>query len=187
MEAFVYAWTDHKRKMLYIGFHKGSIDDGYICSSKRVLAAYKNRPHDFSRSIIAMGAADDMYALESALLKAARVRRNPHYYNVSENEQKIYMGNIKRIGHTPWNKGKKGVQRAWNKGLPKEQQPKFGKVSGMAGKKQSQKNRDTARITRLKLNEIVAAQPPQQCPHCDYLGYYTTRWHWDNCNNKGGC
>ncbi len=26
-EAFVYCWTDHKNKMLYVGSHKGSIDD----------------------------------------------------------------------------------------------------------------------------------------------------------------
>lgn len=34
------------------------------------------------------------------------------------------METKKRI---PWNKGKKGLQVAWNKGLPKEQQPRYGK------------------------------------------------------------
>ena len=33
-EAFVYCWTDHKTNKLYVGVHKGSINDGYICSSK---------------------------------------------------------------------------------------------------------------------------------------------------------
>lgn len=32
------------------------------------------------------------------------------------------------IKHPVWNKGKKGLQVAWNKGLPREQQPCFGKI-----------------------------------------------------------
>jgi len=37
--------------------------------------------------------------------------------------------------NSPWNKGKKGVQIAWNKGLPKEQQPCYKKPSWNKGKK----------------------------------------------------
>jgi len=33
-----------------------------------------------------------------------------------------------RKGKEPWNKGKRGLQEAWNKGLPAEQQPFYGKV-----------------------------------------------------------
>jgi hypothetical protein len=32
-DSFVYCWTDHKTGMLYVGSHKGTIDDGYVCSS----------------------------------------------------------------------------------------------------------------------------------------------------------
>ena len=32
-----------------------------------------------------------------------------------------------RMGIEPWNKGKKGLQVAWNKGLPADQQPFYGK------------------------------------------------------------
>ena len=41
-ESFVYCWTDTKRNMLYVGKHKGDINDGYICSSKYFLSEYKN-------------------------------------------------------------------------------------------------------------------------------------------------
>ena len=49
---FVYIWTDHKRKMFYIGSHMGALYDGYIGSNKRFRNAYKKRPEDMSRTII---------------------------------------------------------------------------------------------------------------------------------------
>ena len=55
MNSFVYCWTDKKTNMLYVGSHKGSIDDGYICSSKPMMKEYKKRPQDFSRQIVAEG------------------------------------------------------------------------------------------------------------------------------------
>ena len=33
-EAFVYRWTNVTLGSIYVGYHKGSQDDGYICSSK---------------------------------------------------------------------------------------------------------------------------------------------------------
>lgn len=49
---FIYLWFDRKRKMYYIGCHWGNVDDGYICSSKRMRDAYRYRPEDFKRRII---------------------------------------------------------------------------------------------------------------------------------------
>lgn len=45
---FVYIWFDRKRRMYYIGSHMGSLNDGYICSSKRMRQAYLRRPETFS-------------------------------------------------------------------------------------------------------------------------------------------
>jgi hypothetical protein len=50
---FVYIWVDRKRKMYYIGSHWGTEDDGYVCSSNRMRKAYRRRPKDFKRRIIA--------------------------------------------------------------------------------------------------------------------------------------
>lgn len=50
---FVYIWLDRKRKKFYIGCHWGNVDDGYICSSGVMLKAYKRRPQDFKRRILA--------------------------------------------------------------------------------------------------------------------------------------
>ena len=51
-EGFIYIWFDRKRKMFYIGCHWGTLDDGYICSSKWMRDAYRYRPKDFKRRII---------------------------------------------------------------------------------------------------------------------------------------
>ena len=50
---FVYVWYDRKHKRYYIGSHWGHEDDGYVCSSSWMKSAYKRRPEDFRRRIVA--------------------------------------------------------------------------------------------------------------------------------------
>jgi hypothetical protein len=69
MEAFVYSWSDHKTAKIYVGVHKGSQTDGYICSSKPMMAEYRERPTDFTRQIIATGTLNDCAVLEVAIIK----------------------------------------------------------------------------------------------------------------------
>jgi hypothetical protein len=49
---FIYVWYDKKRKMFYIGCHWGTVDDGYLCSSKRMRENYRYRPQDFKRRVV---------------------------------------------------------------------------------------------------------------------------------------
>lgn len=49
---FIYLWYDKKHKRYYIGCHWGTIDDGYICSSRWMRNTYRRRPDDFKRRII---------------------------------------------------------------------------------------------------------------------------------------
>jgi len=81
-EAFVYCWTDHATNKLYVGWHKGSFDDGYICSSKFMKEQYDKRPNDFSRQIVAAGTMKEMLSLESTILNAANARDDDVYYNL---------------------------------------------------------------------------------------------------------
>ena len=120
-EGFIYIWYDRKRKMYYIGCHWGTIDDGYICSSRWMRQAHKRRPEDFKRRILQRG-------LEKKGLKEHEVKwlslikteeLGTRYYNLS----KILTGNgwkkgtprseetkekiSKSLqGNIPWNKGK---------------------------------------------------------------------------------
>lgn len=81
MEAFVYCWTDHGTNKLYIGAHKGTPDDGYICSSKVMSEECTKRPNDFTRQILAHGSWPEMFVFEQAIIKGARAHRDPGFYN----------------------------------------------------------------------------------------------------------
>ena len=58
-EGFIYIWFDRKHKRYYVGCHWGTVDDGYICSSKWMRDAYRYRPQDFKRRIIQKSIARD--------------------------------------------------------------------------------------------------------------------------------
>lgn len=89
-EAFVYCWTDHRDNMLYVGYHKGSQDDGYICSSKWMLNEYNQRSDDFTRMIIAEGTTEDCHMLEKSILKAADAMHSDKFYNMTNGDEKFY-------------------------------------------------------------------------------------------------
>ena len=83
---FVYIWFDRKHKRYYVGCHWGSEDDGYVCSSTWMMQAYKHRPKDFKRRIIARIYTNrmDMFLEEQRWLsmispKELKVR----YYNLN--------------------------------------------------------------------------------------------------------
>jgi hypothetical protein len=91
-EAFVYCWTDKKTNMLYVGSHRGSTEDGYICSSKYMLEEYNKRPQDFSRQIVASGALSDMRTFETKLLQAFNVKEDESFYNRHQNDGLYFDG-----------------------------------------------------------------------------------------------
>jgi hypothetical protein len=91
LEAFVYCWTDLGTNRLYVGVHKGTPDDGYVCSSKIMKEEYTKRPNDFSRQIIAQGTFSDCYALETALLRATGADKDQGFYNMHQNNGKFYL------------------------------------------------------------------------------------------------
>lgn len=71
--------------MLYVGSHKGSTDDGYICSSKYMLEEYNKRPEDFSRQIVAEGSLKIMRKFESSILLSVNAAADDLFYNMHNN------------------------------------------------------------------------------------------------------
>jgi hypothetical protein len=76
---FIYLWYDKKRKMFYLGSHKGKINDGYICSSKHMLKEYRLRPNDFKRKIIEKCTNDNLLIREQYWLN--QIKSKELYYN----------------------------------------------------------------------------------------------------------
>jgi hypothetical protein len=91
-EAFVYCWTDRATNKLYVGSHKGSTDDGYVCSSKHMLKEYRERPADFSRQIVAEGLHSDMRKFEGAILKSVNAKVDEQFYNKHNNDGLYFDG-----------------------------------------------------------------------------------------------
>ena len=85
---FVYIWRDKKHKRFYVGCRWGHINDGYICSSRWMLAAYKRRPKDFVRRILLSNINNkkDMILEEQRWLKMMKlVELGQRYYNLRNN------------------------------------------------------------------------------------------------------
>lgn len=87
---FIYVWFDRKNNRYYVGSHWGTETDSYICSSKWMRDAYRNRPHDFKRRIIIRGINDrkQLFLEEQRwlnMIKPTEMKpQNPHprYYNL---------------------------------------------------------------------------------------------------------
>jgi hypothetical protein len=167
-EAFVYCWTDHKTNKLYVGSHKGSTNDGYICSSKLMLEEYKKRPEDFTRQIIAQGSFTDIRNLESAILKSINVKLDEQFYNQHNSDGKFYLKGHTQKSKDAIGKAHKGKKSPFlierNKlGLSEETRKKIsenhhdvsGKNNPMFGKKHTEKARKAMSEKRKGINTYI--------------------------------
>jgi hypothetical protein len=84
-ESFVYMWIDTKTDKKYIGKHKGTADDGYVCSSESMIKEYNERKDDFVRTILAYGDDEAMLHLETILLLQLNTTKRHDFFNYSNN------------------------------------------------------------------------------------------------------
>jgi len=70
MDSFVYRWTNKTLNKIYIGFHKGTEDDGYICSSasKKFWEDFNNPAYVWQREILYRGIMKECQEVERKLL-----------------------------------------------------------------------------------------------------------------------
>lgn len=74
---FVYLWENKINGMMYIGSHKGNIDDGYVGSGVFFKRAYNKNPKNFQRTILYIG--NDFIKVENDILKKYDLANNKNF------------------------------------------------------------------------------------------------------------
>ena len=97
---FVYLWFDKKHRRYYVGAHWGAPSDRYICSSDWMLRAYRRRPHDFKRRIVAVVTTTraDLFAEEARwlmMIKPSEIKAR--YYNLKNSADNLWHANPDEI------------------------------------------------------------------------------------------
>lgn len=91
--AYVYKWTHLPTMKWYVGsrFKQGCHpDDGYICSSKKIKPLIVENISDWKREIIAIGAPEEMYELETEILQLFDARKDSRSFNGHNNDGKCF-------------------------------------------------------------------------------------------------
>ena len=174
-QCYVYKWTHQPSLKWYVGSRtaRGCHPfDGYICSSRWVKPLIQNNPTEWIREIIATGSAQEMRELEKEILVLFAAHRDPRSFNLTNTAGKI-------CSMEPWNRGKKGLQTSWNKGLFGEQSHRYGKSN--------KRNWRPADEHNLQTKERMLGNNPNlikvMCPVCGKEGAKPAmkRFHFDNC------
>lgn len=158
-EAFTYCWTDHKTNMLYVGYHKGRQDDGYVCSSKWMLEEYSKRPQDFTRMILVEGTAEDCHALEVIILESADAMHSDRFYNQTNGSGQRYTKHHTLETRKHWSESRKGRKQSLET-IAKRALSLKGRPGGMKGKhhKESSKKKTSDKLKLYK-------KTPEHCKH----------------------
>jgi group I intron endonuclease len=80
MSGFVYLWENKTNGKMYVGSHKGRVDDNYIGSGVYFKRAYELNPDNFVRYILYKG--KDYLTVEDVILKFFDAANNESFYNL---------------------------------------------------------------------------------------------------------
>lgn len=206
---FVYIWYDRKHKRYYIGCRWGNERDGYVCSSAWMKQAYKHRPNDFRRRILARvhTTRKDLLQVEHkwlSMIEEADLGKK--YYNLTTHRNGHWSSEElrrKTIGQkiqASWTEEKR--QRARNKKLKwiSENTTAHEMITNKAKKankgrkhteewKKQQSDRLKSQWASGKRKTTLNMQRPRRprekvvCPHCLLSGDISimSRWHFNNC------
>lgn len=94
-EAFVYKWSNLTNGKFYIGYHKGSLDDGYISSSHNEMFwnDFTNPEMVWVREIIFIGSKNDCLFEEQKILKKYDLK-DYTLYNNARGSQIIFTDDV---------------------------------------------------------------------------------------------
>jgi len=95
MDSFVYIWKNLTNGRQYIGYHKGSLNDGYICSSKNETfwTDFYSPEMKWERIIIFEGTSQECLEREQEILKNIDLN-DPEYYNNARGASVIFSEEV---------------------------------------------------------------------------------------------
>jgi uncharacterized membrane protein len=179
---FVYRWYDKKHDRYYIGAHWGTEDDGYVCSSKWMMNAYRIRSQDFTREILekVYTSKKDTFIIEGkylALIKDKELGikyynlRNQvfEYWQYGDDKEKIKeIEDRRRKGISEKNKGR--IVTEENKSKISETLKRYFKMNGAPEKSESTREKISKNSKRLqKENKIGMKGKKQSEKHAKFL------------------
>lgn len=166
-EAFVYKWTNLTNGNIYIGYHKGTTDDGYVCSSKsqRFWNDFADISQPFDREIIAYGTCEDMIRLERELLLEVDINSESVYNNsvvgiifTDEVKQKMSAAaRRKKLSDEHKRKISDAGKERKHSAITKEKMS-----NNMLGSKNPMYQKDFSAEHRRKLSEAMKRRPPRE-------------------------
>ena len=156
---FVYIWYDRKHKRYYIGCHWGTEDDGYICSSSWMKRAYKIRPQDFKRKILARVYTKRKHLLEEEYKWLSKIKNE-------ELGKKYYNKNNHHFGH--WSNNPKSYDKIFNEEYKKKSSERMkGEKNPFYGKKHDD---DTKKIIKEKRKQQIITDEHKKSISISHLG-----------------
>jgi hypothetical protein len=204
MDSFVYRWTNLTLNKIYIGWHKGAEDDGYVCSSAsgQFWNDYNNSFYRWQREILFRGTMPECQLLESQILDSLDItsdniynNRNNIMFNLDEEVRaKLKAAALKRGADPKYRKAQAERTRAQWASNPERRklQSEKAKQQVMSDeiKEKIRRARATQVITkesRLKSASTIKNAPDVICPHCKSTGRYLgsmKKKHFNNCRSK---
>lgn len=157
MDSFLYCWTDNDTNMIYVGVHKGTPEDGYVCSSKYMMEEYNQRPQSFTRQIIAQGNYADMVSLETAILKSCDAGTNPDFYNRHTNNGQYSLNGHSEETKQKMSKAKIGQSRS-KKSRVKQSSTMSGEGNHFFGKTHTEEAK--AKMSKAKKDKYSGVNHP---------------------------
>jgi hypothetical protein len=118
-DCHLYRVSDSVTGKFYIGKHKGRVQQGYWGSGIRINRHIKKYgKQNMKYETLVIGSEKYIFDIEKMYLTDDYIKANPDCLNLCKG------GVGGNFGGNPWNKGKTGVQTAWNKGIPFSEETK---------------------------------------------------------------
>jgi len=204
MDSFVYRWTNITLNKIYIGWHKGTEDDGYVCSSAsaQFWSDYNNPSYKWQREIIFKGTMPECQLLESQILDSLNIKSDNIYNNRNnlmfnfndEVRAKLKAAALKRGENPEYCNLQAERTRAQWAANPERRiiQSERAKQQVMTNEikekiRLARTNQVITKESRLKSSATIKNAPDVVCPHCKATGRYfgsMKKKHFDNCGIK---